>query len=202
MPKNYDMPEEAQESKDNDKEDITIISILSGLDKIDEDDITNFRNRIQPEALDIFDRAGEDDKNMLVLLDSCSDEELVYLMRHDKYKGRALAIHDINQHLFILEGLLYNNRSERLKSIIRSERRKEILEEMDTLTSSLDEATIEESKAIRGEIKKLQLEEIGILKEDIDMLIISLDEATIEESKAIRGEIQKIKEDLLSLDKQ
>jgi len=103
------------------KEKIDMMSILQRVDSVSHEDRQNFKRRILPDFMGVFDDMSDSDQDMLVFLDSCSDEELIYLIAHDETDGRALAIHDIDQHLQKIELLLCNGRMEQLKKQMESE---------------------------------------------------------------------------------
>lgn len=86
------------------------LDIIGRLEDISEGDINELKEKIDENRLHVFEKLGEMEKKILVLISKCSDNELKELLRLNEDNGKLMAIHDIKTHFHTLSMLISDKR--------------------------------------------------------------------------------------------
>lgn len=108
-------------------ENIDAFSILARLNHIEAQEIDQLRGSVQPYQLSNFDRIPAERKDILALLNSCSDEELIILLTKEGARNtKSLGLHNIRRHVQILIALTRNPRFANIARQAENNRKEEI----------------------------------------------------------------------------
>jgi len=81
-------------------EEINFFELLAGIEDINENHISEFKEKIIPKYQELFeDNVTESDKYILTFLSNISDTELAALLKMQKDGGRLVGFHDVGEHI-------------------------------------------------------------------------------------------------------